>query len=219
MKVWSRVASSRVVGSDNPRNTTRPTTVYTVGEPETRASDVELIHRVQSGDTEAFDELMKRYVASVYKVTYSLTRNHADADDLSQETFIRAYRAIGRFDEHYQFYTWVRRIAVNLCFNHLKRGKKFRFVPLPIADGDDESADIADPQPQSADSGLRRDLEQALVKLPPDQRAVFVLRVNEEMSYDEISHALGIPVGTVMSRLNRAREKLRELLREYMPAT
>ncbi len=190
-----------------------------MGEPETRASDVDLIHRVQSGETDAFDELMKRYAASVYKVTYSLTRNHADADDLSQETFIRAFRAIARFDERYQFYTWVRRIAVNLCFNHLKRGKKVRFEPLPMADGEAESVDIADRQPQSADSGLRRDLDQALTKLPPDQRAVFVLRVNEEMSYDEISKALHIPVGTVMSRLNRAREKLRELLREYMPAT
>ena len=190
-----------------------------MGEPEARASDVELIHRVQSGDTEAFDELMKRYAASVYKVTYSLTRNHADADDLSQETFIRAYWAIARFDEHYQFYTWVRRIAVNLCFNHLKRGKKFRFVPLPMSDGENESVDIADPQPLAADSGLRRDLDQALTKLPPDQRAVFVLRTDEEMSYEEISKTLRIPVGTVMSRLNRAREKLRELLQEYMPAT
>jgi len=189
-----------------------------MSEPEARASDVELIHRVQSGDTEAFDELMKRYAASVYKVTYALTRNHADADDLSQETFIRAFRAIARFDEHYQFYTWVRKIAVNLCFNYLKRGRKFSFVPLPMSDGEAESVDIADPRPPAADSGLRRDLDQALVKLPPDQRAVFVLRVNEEMSYAEISQALGIPVGTVMSRLNWAREKLRELLREYMPA-
>jgi RNA polymerase sigma-70 factor (ECF subfamily) len=219
MKVWSRAASSRAAGSDSPRNTPGPTTVNSVGEPEARASDVELIHRVQAGETEAFDELMKRYAASVYKVTYSLTRNHADADDLSQETFIRAYRAIARFDERFQFYTWVRRIAVNLCFNHLKRAKKIRFEPLPLADGEAESVDIADPRPQSAVSGLRRDLDRALAKLPPDQRAVFVLRVDQEMSYNEISETLHIPVGTVMSRLNRARERLRELLREYMPAT
>jgi RNA polymerase sigma-70 factor (ECF subfamily) len=190
-----------------------------MGEPEARASDVELIHRVQSGDTEAFDELMTRYAASVYKVTYSLTRNHADADDLSQETFIRAFRAIARFDEHYQFYTWVRRIAVNLCFNHLKRGKKFRFLPLPMSDSDTESPDIADPRPQVADSCLRRDLDAALEKLPPDQRAIFVLRVNEELSYNEISQMLNIPIGTVMSRLNRARERLRGLLKEYLPTT
>ncbi len=187
-------------------------------EPELRASDVQLIRRTRAGDNDAFDELMKRYAASVYKVTYSLTRNHADADDLSQETFIRAYRAIARFDEHYQFYTWLRRIAVNLCFNYLKRAKKFRFVPLPESDGEAESVDIADPNPSAADSGLRRDLDAALTQLPPDQRAVFVLRVDEEMSYDEISKALHIPVGTVMSRLNRAREKLRELLQEYLPA-
>jgi RNA polymerase sigma-70 factor (ECF subfamily) len=190
-----------------------------MSEPGARESDVELIHRVQSGDNEAFDELMKRYAASVYKVTYSLTRNHADADDLSQETFIRAYKAIARFDEQYHFYTWVRRIAVNLCFNHLKRGRKFAFLPLPQSDSETESPDIADPKPQAADSSLRRDLDAALAKLPPDQRAVFVLRVDEELSYNEISDMLSIPIGTVMSRLNRAREKLRELLKEYLPAT
>jgi RNA polymerase sigma-70 factor (ECF subfamily) len=189
-----------------------------MSEPEGRASDLELIHRVQSGDTEAFDELMKRYSASVYKITYSLTRNHADADDMSQETFIRAYRAIARFDEQYQFYTWLRRIAVNLCLNYLKRGKKFRFVPLPMSDGDTEALDIPDPKPGAADTGLRRDLDRALARLPEDQRAIFVLRVNEELSYNEIGELLHIPVGTVMSRLNRAREKLRDLLKEYLPA-
>jgi len=189
-----------------------------MNEPDGRASDVELIHRVQSGDTESFDELMKRYAASVYKVTYSLTRNHADADDMSQETFIRAYRAIARFDEKYQFYTWLRRIAVNLCLNHLKRGRKFRFQPLPMSDNDNESVDIPDPRPQEQDSSLRRDLDRALAKLPEDQRAIFVLRVNEELSYSEISDLLHIPIGTVMSRLNRAREKLRDPMKEYLPA-
>jgi RNA polymerase sigma-70 factor (ECF subfamily) len=189
-----------------------------MGEPEARASDLELIHRVQQGETQAFDELMTRYAASIYKVAYSLLRNHADADDASQETFIRAYKAIARFDERFQFYTWARRICVNFCFNQMKRGRKFLFLPLPLADSETESADIADPKPVAADSGLRRDLDRALEKLPADQRTIFVLRVNEEMSYNEISEMLGIPIGTVMSRLNRAREKLRELLEEYMPA-
>lgn len=185
--------------------------------PEGRPSDVELIHAVQSGDTNAFDELMKRYAASVYRVTYSLTRNHADADDMSQEAFIRAYRAIARFDERYQFYTWIRKIAVNLCFNHLKRSRRYSFQPLPMADGEAEAVDIVDPKSDAEGSGLKRDLDAALLKLPADQRAIFVLRVNEELSYSEIAEALSIPVGTVMSRLSRARERLKVLLQEYLP--
>jgi RNA polymerase sigma-70 factor (ECF subfamily) len=185
--------------------------------PDRRPTDLDLIHSTQSGSTEAFDELMKRYAASIYRVTYALTRNHADADDLSQEAFIRAYRAIGRFDPQYQFYTWIRRIAVNLCFNHLKRSHRVRLQPLPIADGESESVDIADPKASAEGSGLRRDLDAALARLPVDQRTIFMLRVDEELSYNEIAAALGIPVGTVMSRLNRAREKLRLLLKEYLP--
>jgi RNA polymerase sigma-70 factor (ECF subfamily) len=187
--------------------------------PEVRATDVELIHRCQSGETQAFDELMQRYAASMYRVTYSLTRNHADADDMVQETFIRAYRAIRRFDERFQFYTWIRKIAVNLCFNFLKRKRRFTFVPLPVSDGECESADIADPKADAEGSTLKRDLDRALARLPPDQRTIFMLRVNEELSYNEIGEMLNIPIGTVMSRLNRAREKLKGLMKEYMPRT
>jgi RNA polymerase sigma-70 factor, ECF subfamily len=219
MRGWSRVASSRDAASDNIGNSPGSTTVSHTGGPEGPVADIELIRRCQRGETQAFDELMTRYTASIYRVIYSLTRSHADADDLSQETFIRAYRAIGRFDAQFHFYTWVRRIAVNLCFNYLKRGRKFLFVPLPLSDGESDSADIADPKAEAEGSSLRRDLDMALTRLPVDQRAVFMLRVDEEMSYNEIGDALGIPVGTVMSRLNRARTRLRELLKEYMPAT
>ncbi len=150
-------------------------------------------------------------------MTYGFVRSHADADDLTQETFIRAYRSIGRFNEQYQFYTWLRKIAVNVCINHLNRQKRFRFVPLPQSDGGSEAADIADPKSEAENSSLRRDLDRALARLPPDQRTVFVLRVDQELSYSEIGELLDVPVGTVMSRLNRARARLRELLREYMP--
>jgi len=186
--------------------------------PEGHVADLELIRRTQAGENEAFDELMKRYNQSIYRVAYSLTRSHADADDISQEAFIRAYRAIKHFDERYRFYTWVRKIAVNLCLNHLKRQRRFRLLPLPLADGDNESADIADPKADAETSSLRYDLDRALLRLPADQRAVFILRVDQEMSYNEISEMLKIPVGTVMSRLNRARERLKGLLKEYLPA-
>lgn len=188
-----------------------------MAEPEGRPADIDLIRQVQAGDTAAYDELMQRYARSVYKVTYAMMRSHADADDMAQETFIRAFRSIDRYDATWRFYTWLRRIAVNVCLNELKRRNRFRLVPLPQSDGDAESVDVPDPNPTAVDSTLRRDLDAALLKLPDDQRTVFVLRVNEEMSYNEISELLGIPVGTVMSRLNRARTRLRELLREYLP--
>ena len=211
------MADSRAVGSDSTGNNLAPTTVDQVDGPGGRPSDLDLIRRVQKGEKEPFDELMTRYVRSIYRVAYSFTRNHADADDLSQEAFIRAWRAIRQFNERYQFYTWLRRITVNLCLNHLKRRKRVQLMPLPMSDGDAEAVDIADPRAGAESSGLRRDLDRALAYLPADQRAVFVLRVDQELSYSEISELLRVPVGTVMSRLNRAREKLRESLREYMP--
>jgi len=184
---------------------------------ETKVADGELVKRVRTGDTQAFDELMSRYSGSIYRVTYSMMRCQADASDLAQETFIRAYRSLARYDERFAFYTWLRRIAVNLCLNALRRRRRFFFLPLPMSNDEREGPDIPDPKPGPEQSGLRQDLDRALAKLPPDQRAILVLRVNEEMSYNEISETLGIPVGTVMSRLNRARTRLRELLREYLP--
>ncbi len=186
-------------------------------ESQGKASDIELIRRAKSGDTRAFDELMTRYAESIYRLVFSLARNHADADDLSQETFIRAFRAIGRYDEQYRFYTWLHRIAVNLCINHLKRKQRIRFVPLPGSEIGGEWQDIADPKTGTGDSELQRDLDRALCKLPAEQRAVIVLRVKEELSYNEISEVLEIPVGTVMSRLNRARSRLKRLLKDYLP--
>ena len=191
--------------------------VDTTGENEARPADLDLIRQAKAGDTMAFDELMRRYIGSIRRVAGSMLRNDPDADDVTQETFIRAFRSLRGFDERFQFYTWLRRIAVNLCFTCLKKRSRFRLVPLPVSDGESEAVDIEDPKSDADTSGLRHDIDTALGRLPADQRAVFVLRVDEEMSYNEIGEALGIPVGTVMSRLNRARARLRELLKEYMP--
>ncbi|MBN2537128.1 sigma-70 family RNA polymerase sigma factor [candidate division WOR-3 bacterium] len=187
-------------------------------DPTDRVPDSELIHRAQVGETEAFDELMKRYNQAVYRLAYSMTRNHADAEDICQDTFIRAYRAIKRFDDRFRFYTWLHRICVNLCINLFRRRGRVRLTSLPGTEAGAEWADIADPREDAGAAELRRDLDRAIARLPDDQRAVFVLRVKEELSYGEISKLLGIPMGTVMSRLNRAREKLRELLRDYLPS-
>ena len=185
--------------------------------PEGRVSDVELIHRTQQGNTTAFDELMMRYNEAIYRLAYSTVRNHADAEDISQEAFIRAYRAIGRFNEKYRFYTWMHRITVNLCINLMRQRKRMRLVSLPGSERGSEWAEIADPRSDIEDGELRRDLDRAMEELPPEQRAVLVLRVKQELSYSEISETLDIPIGTVMSRLSRARGHLKKLLKDYLP--
>ncbi|MFO7676718.1 MAG: sigma-70 family RNA polymerase sigma factor [bacterium] len=188
-----------------------------MSDPAGQASDLELIGRAQQGDTRAFDDLMMRYSNAVYRLAWSFVRNHADAEDVSQEAFIRAWRAIGRFDPQYRFYTWIHRITVNLCMNHFRRRKRVRLEPLPGGEPGSEWRDVPDPKPGPGGGELGRALDRALGRLPVEQRAVLVLRVREEMSYSEIGEALGIPVGTVMSRLSRARGHLRELLKEHLP--
>lgn len=177
-------------------------------------SDLELIRRVKSGETRAFDVLMQRYGPRIYRVIYGMVHNHADTKDLSQDTFVHAYEAIKKFKEQYKFYTWLYRIAVNLCINHCRRGKKVQFTPIENAEFYADTNPAANVESQD----LHRAVKQKLVQLPEEQKTVFILRTFEEMSYQEIADILGISVGTVMSRLSRAREKLKELLKDYLPS-
>ena len=181
--------------------------------PGTSDSDLELIRRVKSGETKAFDTLMQRYASRIYQVIYGMVHNSSDTQDLSQETFIHAYQGIRNFKEKYRFYTWLYRIAINLCINHWKHNKKAQLVPI------ENGESYADPNPATdpAAMDLRRAVEKRLAQLPEEQKTVFVLRTFEDMSYQDIAEVLGISTGTVMSRLSRAREKLKGLLCEYLP--
>lgn len=176
-------------------------------------TDLELIRRVKSGEMQAFDGLMQRYATRIYQVIYGMVHNQADTQDLSQETFIHAYQGIKGFNEKYRFYTWLYRIAINLCINHWKRKKTAQLVSI------ENGESYADPNPNAnpGSQDLRRVVERKLLQLPEEQKTVFVLRTFEEMSYQEIAGVLGISIGTVMSRLSRAREKLKELLKDYLP--
>lgn len=143
-------------------------------------------------------------------------RRHDVADDVTQEAFIRAHRALPSFDLSRPFGPWIARIAANLAVNHL-RSPRAREQALP-----DAHAETPAREPGPLAGVLEREarllLEEALGGLPAEQRSVFVLRVMEEMSYREIADALDISLGTVMSRLSRAREKLRVALRPYLAA-
>jgi RNA polymerase sigma-70 factor (ECF subfamily) len=139
------------------------------------------------------------------------------ADDVAQDAFIRAWKALGTFDLERPFGPWVCRIAANLAVNHV-RSPRAREEALP--EGHAEQAAVAgDPLVGALDAEAREVLGRALETLPREQRAVFVLRVYEEQSYKEIAESLDISIGTVMSRLSRAREKLRAALVPYLGRT
>jgi len=184
---------------------------------EGTATDLDLIRRVKAGEHEPFNELMTRYNRKMYSVVYTLVRSHEDARDLVQETFIRAYEHIRQFDEQYRFYTWLYRIAVNLCFTFLKRRK---LAPVSIESGDPEQGETELPDtravPIAEQSDRQRNIERALALLPAEQRLAIELRTYQGMSYAEISEVMHTSIGTVMSRLSRARDKLRGLLSDYV---
>lgn len=173
-----------------------------------------LLARARGGDLAAFEEIVRRYQRRVYGVALRIVRSHAAADDVAQDAFVRAWRSLDRFEVGRPFGPWVCRIAANLAVNHV-RSPRAREDPLP---GDRESAatPASDPLGSLLDAEAQEVLDRALGSLPPEQRAVFVLRTAEEMSYREIAEALGLSPGTVMSRLYRARERLARSLEPYL---
>lgn len=183
-------------------------------------ADRELVLRAREGDRDAFAEIVRSYQRRIYAVAMRMTRRHEVADDITQVTFIRAYRNLERFELGRPLLPWLRRIAVNLAINHLN-GAARREQALYTED-DPEGPRVratagdaplhADPHRLLETKELEKDLERALARLSPDQRAVFVLKVHEGMRYEEIAATLEISQGTVMSRLSRARARLKELL-------
>jgi RNA polymerase sigma-70 factor (ECF subfamily) len=189
--------------------------VRTAG-PEPGPDEAFLLARAGSGDLAAFETVVLRYQRRVYGVALRIVRAHDVADDVAQETFLRAWRSLDRFELGRPFGPWVCRIAANLAVNHV-RSPRAREEGLPEGYAETRSSD---PGPLGAvlDAEARRVLDAALDALSPEQRAVFVLRTGEEMSYEEIAGALGISPGTVMSRLFRARERLSRALAPYLGA-
>jgi RNA polymerase sigma-70 factor (ECF subfamily) len=175
-----------------------------------------VLARARQGDLAAFEEVVRRHQRRVYGVALRIVRSHDVADDVAQEAFVRAFRSLDRFELGRPFGPWVCRIAANLAVNHV-RSPRAREEGLPEGHAETPSAE---PGPLAAvlDAEAQRVLDEAVGALAPEQRAVFVLRAVEEMSYQEIAEALGISPGTVMSRLFRARERLAKALAPYLGA-
>lgn len=166
----------------------------------------ECISRAQRGDVSAFSELVSRFQDRIYRFLVRLTRSQDDARDLTQETFLRAFQSLPRWAPDARFTTWLFRIARNLAFDLLRRHKRVEFVAL------EEDATIVDPT-HGPDDVLQtaqrlRLLEAALLRLPAEHREILLLREIEDMTYDDIADVLGLNLGTVKSRIARARSAL-----------
>jgi RNA polymerase sigma-70 factor (ECF subfamily) len=168
----------------------------------------------QQGNAAAFGQIVRCYQRAVHRVAYALTRNAGDADDVTQDTFLRAWKAIGRFRVGEPLYPWLARIAMNASFSLMRSRKRRPEVALePLVEAGLQWASGSDPVEDTAASERDERLASAYSALSEEHRAVLALRVVEDLSYDEIARALDVPVGTVMSRLSRARAELRSRLK------
>jgi len=175
-------------------------------------SDEILIRRSQEGDTDAFGRLVERYMRRAYYAALGFVGRHEDAQELSQEAFVRAFRARERIDPERPFYAWLYQIIRRLCFNHTRdRGTRFRKLQEAgpwLEDLARRRNTHADPHRQLERAEAKRRVMGAIEKLSERDREVLVLKEFEGLKYREIAELVGIPIGTVMSRLYTARRKL-----------
>jgi RNA polymerase sigma-70 factor, ECF subfamily len=181
-----------------------------------------LVARAREGDTRAFGDLVRRYEGKIFRLAQHITQNREDAEDVLQETFLKAYEHLDQFKGDSKFYTWIVRIAVNQALMKLRRRKTDKSVSLDetIDTGEDTiTREIAawdeDPEQRFSREELGEILDTAVDSLEPPYRSVFVLRDIEELSTEETAEALNLSVPAVKSRLLRARLQLREKLTRY----
>jgi RNA polymerase sigma-70 factor (ECF subfamily) len=184
--------------------------------------DLDLVKRVQAGDNAAFDLLVRKYQHRVGALVYRFVPDHAESQDVTQEAFIRAYRAIGSFRADSQFYTWLYRIAVNTAKNHLVAMKR-RPPTADIAAEDAEHHagagrlhDHDTPEHQLLRQEIEQTVSDSVAGLPEDLRQAITLREVDGRSYEEIAQLMQCPIGTVRSRIFRAREAIDQRLRPLM---
>jgi RNA polymerase sigma-70 factor, ECF subfamily len=184
--------------------------------------DRQLANKVKNGDIQAFNTLVSLNRRKLYSVIYRMTRDHHKTDDLLQETFVKLYTSIDKYDDRYPFYPWLYRIAVNLTLNCIKKESKRKWDSSLEEDREEKFKQYADQHdlfsPEINIARKERDgkILDALQKISPAYRAALILRVFECLSYKEIADVLDCNVGTVMSRLNRARGQLKDMLGDYL---
>jgi len=222
--------SLREKSENKNEDTTVQMTRKLINVPETELSvdlhhedDESLVRRTQQGDPSAFDVLVDRYKERVYATVYNMTSNHADANDLVQEAFIKAYKSIGGFKGQSSFYTWAYRIAVNRTINFLKRRKNRFLYSLDDVDSSIQSdPDFVElmshttPQREVGLNELQEKLNEAIQKLSAPHRAVVTMHDIQGMTHADIAKIMKCSEGTIRSRLFYARQQLQVLLSEYL---
>ena len=189
-------------------------------EESQELEDVVLVQRTLQGEREAFRGLIERYADRIFTVAYRMVGNLEDAEDLSQEAFLRAYRSLNHYKMEYRFSTWLYTIILNLIRNHL-RHRRFSTLSLETLfrrrNKEKDSVEFPDlrenPQEDLIRNEERESISKAILKIPQPYREAFLLFHVNGLSYDDIAGATGIPVNTVKSRLHRARERLARLLK------
>jgi RNA polymerase sigma factor (sigma-70 family) len=194
--------------------------------PSAPTEEMVLVDRARHGDLKAYDELVRRYQERIYATIYHMTSNHEDANDLAQESFVKAFQALKSFKGGSSFYTWLYRIAVNKTINFLKQRKNRQHMSLNDMDFNAEHnpdlvALISDKTPRR-DAGLselQEKLNAALLKLSESHRLAVVLHDVQGLSHEEIAKIMHCNIGTVRSRLFYARQQLQALLADYVKET
>jgi RNA polymerase sigma-70 factor (ECF subfamily) len=185
--------------------------------PQDAESDSALVLRVRKGDHAAFAVLVSRHLPAVYTFCVRILNNADEAQDVAQETFLKAWRHLGRFDTKKSFRTWLFAIAKNTATDALRKRRSVSFSALQKTDRDDSFEDtLADTEPLPeelfARASLARDVQQALQQLPPRDRMILSLRYEEELSFEDIADVMEIPANTIRSLHRRALIQLREKL-------
>ena len=179
-------------------------------------NELQWIEAAKQGDTSAFEELVRLYEKRVFALTLRMCKNPEDAAEAAQEAFLSAWQGLPFFRGDSSFSTWLYRLASNACVDLLRRENRHKNAAGPSLDDEETTVEVQDtaPQPQTAveQKELRQQIEAGLQSLTPDHRQVLILREMHQLSYDEISGILELDVGTVKSRINRARKQLRNFL-------
>lgn len=179
-----------------------------------------VIRQVLEGDPQAFAELVQAYEKQVYNLCLRMCGNREDARDLTQEAFVKAWRGLPFFQQESSFSTWLYRLTSNVCIDHLRREKRQIRVSLTLEHDEEEPVEleIADSQPLPEEQLLhheqRQAVAQAMMQLEEEFRQVLILRVVQDLPYEQIAQIMNLRVGTVKSRLARARQKLKKILLE-----
>ena len=184
-----------------------------VGAPST-LTDEEVVARVRGGEVSMFEILMRRNNRRVYRAARAILRDANEAEDVMQETYVRAYEHLGEFQERARFSTWLTRIAVYEALARVRRSKRFDSLESHPEEPAMSTPPGSSPEQRTSDVEMRAALESAVERLPDEFRSVFILRAVEGMSGAEAAECLDIPEETVKTRLHRARGRLQEMLLE-----